>query len=270
MDPDRRNSWLSYSYRDTTKSLGSISKQQISKDTKQQTDIKEQNTKPSSTTSTTDVNSQKQQQQNIQSSRQSLKTTSDLLKSKEKYKEKQLLDENTLNKLKEKRNENLKELLETEKLYVENLKTIIEIFITPIRNGEILSKMEFSSLFSNVEFIYEQVNLPLLNQLEIAMKEQQDCISIAKVFLELGDLFKLYAVYCSNQPNIHSRIIQLKDESQEFKVILRKAFRNPRCRKLDLESFLICPLQRLCKYPMLLKVKKKKMRDQYIFIKLLK
>ena len=58
-------------------------------------------------------------------------------------------------------------------------------------------------------------------------------------------------MYCSNQPNIHARVVQFKSEHETFETFLKVAGRNPQCRKLDIESFLITPLQRLCKYPLL-------------------
>jgi hypothetical protein len=103
-----------------------------------------------------------------------------------------------------------------------------------------------------------------------------------------GDMLKLYAVYCSNQPNISNLVKTYKQEKEEFAsylqvrccallpivlankqtlrpigivltanwscMHLQKSFRRKECRKLDMESFLIMPLQRLCKYPLLLKV----------------
>jgi hypothetical protein len=44
------------------------------------------------------------------------------------------------------------------------------------------------------------------------------------------------------------------DRLPEFKAFCEQAFMLPRCRLLELDSFLIAPLQRVCKYPLLLKV----------------
>jgi hypothetical protein len=67
-------------------------------------------------------------------------------------------------------------------------------------------------------------------------------------------MFKFYAVYCSNQPNIRARLQEYTADNTAFESFLKKCFWAPQCRKLDFESFLIKPLQRLCKYPLLLKV----------------
>lgn len=151
-----------------------------------------------------------------------------------------------------KTNEVFHELLETERSYVTNLRIIVEIFLKPLREQNILTKIQLSNIFSNVETIYQQVNTPLLEHLEQITSEDR-IAEIGEVFVEYASLFKLYAVYCSNQPNIHKRVSEFKKESDAFSEFLKNAQRIPDCRKLDIESFLITPLQRLCKYPLLLR-----------------
>ena len=158
-----------------------------------------------------------------------------------------------------KRREVLQELIQTEVQYIENLDVILNVFLEPLRQGNILDKVQLSSVFSNVEAIYP-VNVDLLNDLRTLQSklessdETPPTLNIGKIFSDKADLFKLYAVYCSNQPNIHDRLEDLQDDSEELCTFMKKCFRRPECRKLDIESFLISPLQRLCKYPLLLKV----------------
>ena len=65
---------------------------------------------------------------------------------------------------------------------------------------------------------------------------------------------KIYSEYCSNQATALETIKKLSKENDTFNTFLKKAFRDTRCRKLDLNSFLVLPLQRVCKYPLLLRV----------------
>lgn len=61
----------------------------------------------------------------------------------------------------------------------------------------------------------------------------------------------MYTAYCANQPKA-MEIIERKNQS--FKVFSDEAMLNPKCRGLTLFSFLIKPIQRICKYPLLLRV----------------
>ena len=139
------------------------------------------------------------------------------------------------------------ELINTEKSYIKDLSLICDVFLQPVRDLGILKTFEIVTLFSNIEELIG-VNQALLNDLEAAGVE-----GVGEVFQKHAEKFKIYAAYCSNQPNIRERIHEFKAEYPDFARLLKSAFRNPICRKQDLESFLISPLQRLCKYPLLLK-----------------
>jgi hypothetical protein len=45
------------------------------------------------------------------------------------------------------------ELINTEKQYVDDLHTILEVFVMPIRDRNLLNKIEMGSIFSNIEVI---------------------------------------------------------------------------------------------------------------------
>lgn len=156
----------------------------------------------------------------------------------------------------QKRLEVIKELIETEKLYVRDLGVIINVFLLPLKEAEFLTKLQLASIFSNIEAIYSlnQELLESFSKLPVSVDMASGNITVGKILCDKGDLLKMYAVYCSNQPCLHDTIINLKESNDQFALFLKKSFRNPDCRKLDIESFLIAPLQRLCKYPLLLKV----------------
>jgi hypothetical protein len=67
-------------------------------------------------------------------------------------------------------------------------------------------------------------------------------------------MFKLYAHYCSTQRLSTSKLKQYLLEYPALKQYLHSMYSKPICRSLRLEDFLIQPLQRLCKYPLLLEV----------------
>lgn len=63
----------------------------------------------------------------------------------------------------------------------------------------------------------------------------------------------MYTVYCANQPKA-MEVLDRLGRNQTFKNFTDQCMANPACRGLTLFSFLIKPIQRICKYPLLLKV----------------
>jgi len=62
----------------------------------------------------------------------------------------------------------------------------------------------------------------------------------------------MYTLYCSN----HSfAVLKYQNmNNKPLKKFIEEAMRLPECRSLSLSDFLIKPVQRICKYPLLLKV----------------
>ena len=152
------------------------------------------------------------------------------------------------------------ELIETERSYIERLNVVIEIFLEPIRERQLLNSFEIVSLFSNIETLISK-NEDLLSDLETALELMEKDDSLVPLYSQwVGEIFTfhspilqpVYASYCTNQPTIDSSLRQFKTNSK-FASFLRSAMRKPKCQKQDLNSFLISPLQRLCKYPLLLR-----------------
>lgn len=63
-----------------------------------------------------------------------------------------------------------------------------------------------------------------------------------------------YIPYCSNQQSSSAKFMKTLLSKGEVKVFLDDTYRNPVVRQLDLPGFLLKPVQRICKYPLLLKV----------------
>ena len=143
-----------------------------------------------------------------------------------------------------------RELIQTEKDYIAKLELIQRLYLTEIREKQILSTYETVSLFSNIEDLIP-VNKSLLE--DLLQLESDSTKSVGEVFQQHAQNFQIYGVYCSNQPNIHELLNEFKQNNKEFTCLLKKCFRVPECKKQDLESFLVMPLQRLCRYPLLLK-----------------
>jgi len=53
-----------------------------------------------------------------------------------------------------------------------------------------------------------------------SLKEADAAEHLGRIFMEKGDLFKIYAVYCSNQPNLASRIREFSQKYKAFAALV--------------------------------------------------
>lgn len=65
--------------------------------------------------------------------------------------------------------------------------------------------------------------------------------------------FDCFRVYCLGHAESMRLVQQLSDSHGSFARLLKEAVNDPRCCSLDLASFLLEPVQRLARYPLLLK-----------------
>lgn len=154
------------------------------------------------------------------------------------------------------------ELLETEKTYVKNLKILLERYLIPLKEENFLSKDEAELLVTNVREIYD-FQMTFFDRLkEIVRSErgfdkfsnanefQNVLYLIGETFLEYVHKFKLYSTFCS----CHSRAVKLLElnTNEDLKAFL--IARNPKQQHTGtLESYLITPIQRILRYPLLMK-----------------
>jgi len=96
---------------------------------------------------------------------------------------------------------------------------------------------------------YDKLKLNYLYKRDALKKAQ----SVGEALLNMAHYLKIYAEYCSNQMQSFDLLKTLKKERPAFDGFLKGVFKNSRTRKLDIHSFLVMPLQRVCKYPLLLR-----------------
>ncbi|XP_055519628.1 pleckstrin homology domain-containing family G member 3-like [Leucoraja erinacea] len=141
----------------------------------------------------------------------------------------------------------VREIVETERAYVRDLKSIVEDYLGCIIDcGELpLQPDEVNTLFCNIEDIY-QFNSELLDDLE----RSKDPIGVAECFVDRSEEFDIYTLYCMNYPN---SVTVLRDCMRNE--ILAKFFRARQTtlsHSLPLETYLLKPVQRILKYHLLL------------------
>ncbi|XP_051061966.1 pleckstrin homology domain-containing family G member 1 isoform X1 [Phodopus roborovskii] len=142
----------------------------------------------------------------------------------------------------------VQEILETERTYVQDLKSIVEDYLACIRDQTKLplGTEDRAALFGNIQDIYH-FNSELLQDLENC---ENDPVAIAECFVSKSEEFHIYTQYCTNYP----RSVAVLTECMRNK-ILAKFFRERQetlKHSLPLGSYLLKPVQRILKYHLLL------------------
>ncbi|XP_054019226.1 dynamin-binding protein [Dryobates pubescens] len=151
----------------------------------------------------------------------------------------------------EKRSKVIEELLQTERDYIRDLEMCVERIMVPLQQAQ-MQNIDFEALFGNIHMVIS-FSKQLLSTLEASD-------AIGPVFLaQRAELENVYRVYCQN----HDEAIALleayeKDEKMQKLLLelldsLRSLYSEWGCTNyINLGSFLIKPVQRVMRYPLLL------------------
>jgi len=151
----------------------------------------------------------------------------------------------------------VREILDSEKRYVQSLGIITDVFLKPLNESleseePILKEKEIRAIFSYAEVI-GNLNENFYKDLQKATAEKNPIHSIGKLFCDHSQFFKMYSTFINGYNVSLSTLCKCKDNNEEFSNFLDEAEDNPLCNKLDLASYLIMLVQRLPRYVLLLK-----------------
>ncbi|XP_065812126.1 guanine nucleotide exchange factor DBS isoform X1 [Labrus bergylta] len=141
------------------------------------------------------------------------------------------------------------ELIETERLYVEELQSIMEGYFAELDNSE-LSHLIPPSLENKRDVLFG--NLPEIYEFERTfLKELENCAEkpelVGTCFLKRKEELQVYEKYCQNKPRSEVLWRQCGD-SLFFQECQKKLD-----HKLSLDAYLLKPVQRITKYQLMLK-----------------
>ncbi|XP_060783764.1 proto-oncogene DBL isoform X2 [Neoarius graeffei] len=144
----------------------------------------------------------------------------------------------------------MRELIETERIYVEELLTVLLGYRAEMDNPSLSSLLPTSLrnkrdiLFGNLPDIYNFHSRVFLQDLESCLDTPE---AVGACFLERKETFQVYECYCQNKPRSEALWKQFSD-CAFFRECQKKLE-----HKLALDSYLLKPVQRLTKYQLLLK-----------------
>ncbi|XP_050680254.1 uncharacterized protein LOC126976108 isoform X2 [Leptidea sinapis] len=138
------------------------------------------------------------------------------------------------------------EIVQTENVYVEDLRQVVEGYLHVWRREVTFSDEELSELFNNIEDIYI-FNRSLCSELNTC---RLDATCIARCFVNNTAGFSVYTSYCTGYPGTMERLAALASKPQSAREFRERqlGLNHP----LPLASYLLKPVQRILKYHLLL------------------
>jgi hypothetical protein len=160
----------------------------------------------------------------------------------------------------------LEEILASERVYVDSLCILVTHFFQPLEaelaegvSKPVLSSKALSGIFSNVKQLL-QINLELLRVMEQKVgaaagagtaREEALSTALTEAFSEVLPYIKMYSFYVNSYPAAVALLHAEQSGNKAFAQFLKHQSSHALCKGLDLGAYLIMPVQRLCKYPLL-------------------
>ncbi|XP_054826072.1 uncharacterized protein LOC129323564 [Eublepharis macularius] len=157
------------------------------------------------------------------------------------------------------RKESVLEFVNTEASYGEDLRIIKEEFYLPMQAAGLLTQDQLLVVFSNIQELID-LNENFLEYLQEEIDqafEQGDndlmTVCIGEIFLEFVNMLPAFQTYCLQQSSSVNMLNALEKEKELLRIFLNVSQNdNTALRRMNLRSFLMAPLQRVTKYPLLL------------------
>ena len=150
-----------------------------------------------------------------------------------------------------------KEIMTSEKVYVDVLKLLnidFRNFIQDTRRNsrsQIIPTEQFLKIFSNLPEIM-MLNSELLRDFEERVQNWARIRKISDIIVKKGPYLKLYTTYVQNYSTMTTHLEDCCEKFPKFRKLVKEFEKFPQCRNLKLTHFLLKPIQRLPQYKLLL------------------
>lgn len=152
-----------------------------------------------------------------------------------------------------KRQEAIFELCQTETTHVRDLQTIVEVFYNRIvEETGLMDEKARLVVFANIEDVLLTA-VSFLSDLEERQRASRLYVdTIGDVLAEHMPSMKVYLPYCTNQGTAAQILTAERARQPALDQLLVQLRSSPAGRGLDLSSYLLTPMQRITRYPLLL------------------
>lgn len=152
-----------------------------------------------------------------------------------------------------KRNQRIAELIASEDDYIRDLTTVAVVFRDQLFSTRAITSNEKDTIFGNWDQLI-QINKLLLDSLHKAQKKSNQVLMMGKAIAHgLKNLEHAYIYYCSRLLTAERAIEKKSEDSGYFVDQARRFASDSRCNGLNLSAYLLTPLQRVTRYPLLIR-----------------
>ncbi|XP_069893271.1 rho guanine nucleotide exchange factor 16 [Dipodomys merriami] len=157
----------------------------------------------------------------------------------------------TLSTEERKRQEAMFEILTSEYSYLHSLSILVAEFLQSRELRAAMTQMEYHHLFSNILDVLA-ASQKFFEALEQRHKQQVCVEDISDILEEHAERhFHPYVAYCANEVYQQRTLQKLSTSNATFREVLREIEKRPACGGLPMISFLILPMQRVTRLPLL-------------------
>ncbi|KAM3719213.1 Ephexin-1 [Dirofilaria immitis] len=150
------------------------------------------------------------------------------------------------------------EVITSEASYLRSINILITHFMAAPemlgsrRSSSMITNEERKQLFSNI-FAVRDCSEKLLSDLENRLQENLVLSDVCDILCDHFETnFDSYVKYCSNQVYQDRTLRKLKSENPSFLSCIQQLESDRLCQGLDIRSFLMLPMQRVTRYPLLM------------------
>eukprot|EP00301_Raphidiophrys_heterophryoidea_P022250 c6452_g1_i1.p1 GENE.c6452_g1_i1~~c6452_g1_i1.p1 ORF type:complete len:1187 (-),score=328.40 c6452_g1_i1:226-3786(-) len=152
----------------------------------------------------------------------------------------------------------IRELLQTEQVYVSSLNTFKVCYITPLLSLDVVVKLGLNGLFKALDPILS-THQAFLGKMEDQLGNKGQKITFATAPLNVGKMLRelapnlnVYAEWVNSYEKVMTTIDTARQDKKAKKV-LDEGIINPLARNMDISSYCIMPIQRIPRYELLIK-----------------
>ncbi|ESO01351.1 hypothetical protein HELRODRAFT_82074, partial [Helobdella robusta] len=145
------------------------------------------------------------------------------------------------------------DVIKAENDYVKHLDDIVEGFMMKcLENRKLFTEEDVEGVFSNIKEIRTFAKHFLHELLKRYDTNSVECTCFGKCFIENKNGFELYSTYCINHPTSSHHLASL-NKIKNYKEFFEKCRKERAMIEINLDGFLLTPVQKICKYPLQLK-----------------